>query len=61
MQTVTSNDRTKIAYDSVGQGPTLILVNGALKVKTLARLLAAFFAPSPSGAEQPAVHDQAAA
>src|SRR5690348_17118022 len=30
MQTVTSKDGTTIAYDKVGQGPALILVDGAL-------------------------------
>jgi hypothetical protein len=30
MQTVTSKDGTRIAYDRVGSGPTVILVAGAL-------------------------------
>src|SRR5687768_12799983 len=46
MQTVTSQDGTRIAYDRYGSGPTVILVGGALgyrkfkKVEELARLLA---------------------
>src|SRR3989440_2298177 len=30
MQTVTSQDSTKIAFDKVGSGPAVILVNGAI-------------------------------
>src|SRR5437764_15060847 len=30
MQTVTSKDGTKIAFDKVGSGPAVILVNGAI-------------------------------
>ena len=30
MQTVTSQDGTKIAFDKVGSGPAVILVNGAM-------------------------------
>ena len=30
MQTVTSKDGTKIAFDKVGSGPAVILVNGAM-------------------------------
>lgn len=30
MQTVTSKDGTKIAYDKVGQGPAVVLVDGAM-------------------------------
>lgn len=48
MPTVTSNDGTRIAYDSVGSGPPLILVAGATQYRAvdqttseLARLLAA--------------------
>ena len=48
MPTVTSNDGTQIAYDSVGSGPPLILVAGATQYRAvdqttleLARLLAA--------------------
>src|SRR5436190_11954310 len=40
MQTVTSRDGTKIAYDSYGEGPAVILVGGALsfrKFKTMER------------------------
>src|ERR1700712_232207 len=44
MNTVTSKDGTKIAYDKKGQGPVLMLVLGALKkrgsVKKLAEQLA---------------------
>src|ERR1700756_594086 len=46
MDTVSSNDGTTIAYDNVGEGPALILVDGALSVHSsggkaeLARLLA---------------------
>jgi pimeloyl-ACP methyl ester carboxylesterase len=46
MQTVTSRDGSRIAYDRFGSGPTVILVGGALgyrkfkKMEELARLLA---------------------
>jgi pimeloyl-ACP methyl ester carboxylesterase len=35
MQTVTSKDGTKIAFDKVGSGPMIILVNGALAYRTI--------------------------
>lgn len=34
MKTVTSNDGTKVAYDAQGQGPALILVNGAMNTSS---------------------------
>jgi pimeloyl-ACP methyl ester carboxylesterase len=34
METVTSKDGTRIAYDVLGQGPPLVIVNGALSVRT---------------------------
>jgi pimeloyl-ACP methyl ester carboxylesterase len=34
METVTSKDGTRIAYDALGQGPPLVIVNGALSVRT---------------------------
>jgi pimeloyl-ACP methyl ester carboxylesterase len=46
MQTVTSKDGTRIAYDRYGSGPTVILIGGALsyrkfkKMEQLAKLLA---------------------
>lgn len=47
MQTVTSKDGTKIAFDRLGSGPAVILVNGALADRAasadLARLLAQQF------------------
>jgi len=48
MQTVTSKDGTKIAYDKVGQGPAVILVAGAMGTRSfgspeLADLLAKDF------------------
>ena len=47
METVTSKDGTKIAYDKTGQGPALILVLGALNSRKsgtkLAKLLASHF------------------
>lgn len=47
MQLVTSQDGTQIAYDRVGKGPAVILVNGALATRSsaseLAQLLAANF------------------
>jgi hypothetical protein len=33
MNTVTSRDRTVIAYDQKGGGPTLIVVDGAMKTR----------------------------
>jgi pimeloyl-ACP methyl ester carboxylesterase len=45
VETVTSNDGSRIAYDRIGEGPTVILVAGALgyrkfnKMEELARLL----------------------
>ena len=50
MDIVISADATKIAYDRQGEGPTLILVDGAMQARAsgskpaLARLLAAHFA-----------------
>ena len=49
MDTVSSRDGTTIAYDSLGDGPALILVDGALSVRSsggkaeLAKLLAPHF------------------
>jgi pimeloyl-ACP methyl ester carboxylesterase len=47
MQTVTSRDGTRIAYDKSGKGPALILVNGALATRSsnaeMMRLLAPYF------------------
>jgi pimeloyl-ACP methyl ester carboxylesterase len=49
METVRSHDGTTIAYDKIGEGPALILVDGALAVHSaggkaeLARLLAPHF------------------
>jgi pimeloyl-ACP methyl ester carboxylesterase len=48
LHTISSSDGTKIAYDQQGQGPTLILVDGALTVHSadsgeLAKLLAPHF------------------
>lgn len=47
MQTVTSKDGTKIAYDKMGKGPAVILVGGALAVRSdhaeLAQLLSSDF------------------
>jgi hypothetical protein len=33
MQTVTSKDGAKIAFDKVGSGPAVILVNGAMSYR----------------------------
>ena len=33
MSTVTSKDGTKIAFDKVGSGPAVILVNGAMSYR----------------------------
>ena len=47
MHQATSKDGTRIAYDKLGQGPAVILVNGALATRSsgseLAQLLAAHF------------------
>jgi pimeloyl-ACP methyl ester carboxylesterase len=47
MQTVTSKDGTRIAYDKLGNGPAVILVSGALVTRSddseLAQLLAPHF------------------
>ena len=47
MNTVTSTDGTKIAYDAQGEGPAVILVDGALSTRQckleLAKLLASRF------------------
>ncbi len=49
MNTVTSKDGTKIAYDKEGEGPAVILVDGALCTRSigskpkLVNLLAAHF------------------
>src|SRR5688572_17815148 len=47
MQTVTSKDGTQIAYDKMGNGPAVILVNGALSSRAdhteLAQLLSQHF------------------
>ena len=50
MQTVTSQDGTKIAFDKVGSGPAVILVNGAMAYRAfdpsmaqLAELLGKYF------------------
>jgi pimeloyl-ACP methyl ester carboxylesterase len=47
MQTVTSKDGTRIAYDKLGKGPAVILVGGALVTRSseseLAQLLAPYF------------------
>ena len=40
MQTVTSKDGTRIAYDKVGQGPALVVVGGALSPRSGADELA---------------------
>ncbi len=40
MQTVTSKDGTKIAFDKVGSGPAVILVNGAMSYRTFDPTLA---------------------
>ena len=47
MQQVTSQDGTRIAYDKVGKGPAVVIVNGALSSRSssaeLAQLLATHF------------------
>ena len=45
MQTVTSPDGTRIAYDKRGKGPALILVGGALSARASAAELAQLLAP----------------
>lgn len=46
MNTVTSKDGTMIAYDTYGQGPAVILVNGALGTRSpLSRVLPELLAP----------------
>ena len=45
MRTVTSKDSTPIAFDQVGQGPSLILVGGASTTRTDAASVAAALAP----------------
>src|SRR5215510_8778265 len=45
METVTSKDGTKIAYDKIGQGPALILVLGALNSRKSGAKLAKLLAP----------------
>ena len=39
MQTVTSKDGTKIAFDKLGSGPAVILVNGAIAYRALPQIL----------------------
>jgi pimeloyl-ACP methyl ester carboxylesterase len=45
MQTVTSSDGTKIAYEKVGSGPPVILVNGALSGRKAGSKIATLLAP----------------
>jgi pimeloyl-ACP methyl ester carboxylesterase len=45
METVTSQDSTKIAYDKTGKGPTVILVLGALNSRKSGAKLAKLLAP----------------
>lgn len=45
MQTVTSKDGTKIAYERQGQGPAIILVEGAMGVRSSGMGLAKLLAP----------------
>lgn len=45
MPTVTSKDGTKIAYDKMGQGQPIIVVNGALADRTAGHPLAKLLAP----------------
>ena len=46
MFTVISNDGTEIAYDKVGRGPAVILIDGALAVRTSGSSLAELLAPN---------------
>lgn len=46
MQEVTSKDGTKIAYGKEGQGPAVILVEGAMGVRTSGTALAKLLAPT---------------
>jgi pimeloyl-ACP methyl ester carboxylesterase len=46
MFTVISKDGTEIAYDKVGSGPTVILVDGALAVRASGSSLAELLAPN---------------
>src|SRR6266851_10450855 len=45
MRTVHSKDGTPIAFDRSGQGPALILVNGALSTRAAAATVTASLAP----------------
>ena len=45
MNTVTSTDGTRIAYDTQGEGPAVILVDGALSTRQGKRDLAGLLAP----------------
>ena len=45
MQTTTSNDGTTIAYDRSGEGPALIIVNGAMSERASSAELAGVLAP----------------
>jgi len=45
MTTITSTDGTKIAYDAQGEGPAVILVDGALSTRQGKRELAKLLAP----------------
>ena len=42
MQTVTSKDGTKIAFDKVGAGPAVIFVNGAIVYRAFETFMAQF-------------------
>lgn len=44
MKTVTSKDGTKIAYDQLGNGPVMILVDSALADRTICTKLAMLLA-----------------
>lgn len=46
MYTLISNDGTEIAYDKEGQGPAVILVEGAMGVRTSGTRLARLLAPA---------------
>lgn len=45
MATVTSNDGTRIAYQTVGEGPPVVLVGGAMNVRQSAEPMAEALAP----------------